>query len=193
MLSEIALGRRRKVRQIAFVVPNAIEWAHRHMARFGSGPFFILAHLPHDIQTYRGQAIDLDTTGAVGQWGDVQVELVEQHCRTPSAYTELFPTGGPGLHHLTVFVDDIRDAMEEYKAMGFDNILYSVVAPQGENGRATPYAMMDTRSELGVLTEIYEEAVVGEFYRLVREAAVGFDGTDPIRYIYGEPSSMKQL
>jgi hypothetical protein len=174
------------VRQIAFVVPNAIEWAHRHMARFGSGPFFILAHLPHDIQTYRGKAIDLDTTGAVGQWGDVQVELVEQHCQTPSAYRELHPNGGPGVHHMAVFVDDIHEAIDEYKRLGYDNILYSVVSALG-GAKPSPYAMMDTRSDFGVLTEFYEEAVVGNFYKLVREAAENFDGTDPIRYLYGGP------
>jgi hypothetical protein len=191
MLTEVGIGHARKVRQIAFVVPNAVEWAHRHMKRFGSGPFFILAHLPHDIQTYRGTAIELDTTGAVGQWGDVQVELVEQHCRTPSAYTELYPTGGPGLHHVTVFVDDIHAAMQEYEDLGFPNILYSVVSPLG-GSRPSPYAMMDTRAELGILTEIYEEAVVGDFYRMVRDAAQDFDGRDPIRYLYGAPEQSEK-
>ena len=186
MLIEAAPGGLRKVRQIAFVVPNAIEWAHRHMKRYGSGPFFVLAHLPHDIQTYRGKEIDLDTTGVVGQWGDVMVELVEQHGDTPSAYSELYPTGGPGLHHMTIFVDDMQKARAEYEAQGFENILYSVVSPMGD-GPPVPYTMRDTRSEFGVLTEFYEEAMVGDFYKLVREAAENFDGTDPIRYIYGEP------
>jgi hypothetical protein len=186
MIIQTAPGLNRKVRQIAFVVPNAIEWAHRHMKRFGSGPFFVLAHLPHDIQTYRGKPVDLDTTGVVGQWGDVMVELVEQHGDTPSAYRELYPTGGPGLHHLTVLVDDIHQAMADYEAQGFENILYSVVSPMGD-GKPVPYTMMDTRSELGVLTEFYEEPLVSDFYKLVRDAAADFDGTNPIRYIYGEP------
>lgn len=190
MLTEIAIGQRRKIRQIGFVVPNAIEWAHRHMTRFGSGPFFVLAHLPHDIQTYRGKEIDLDTTGAVGQWGDIQVEFVEQHCRTPSAYSELYPNGGPGIHHMTVFVDNIHAAIEEYKVLGYENILYSVVSTLGD-APPSPYAMMDTRSELGVLTEIYEEAVVGNFYKLVRDAADNFDGSDPIRYLFGKPADLE--
>ncbi|GLV26767.1 VOC family protein [Sphingobium sp. Cam5-1] len=179
-------GQLKKVRQIAFVVPDAIEWARRHMARFGSGPFFVLAHLPHDLQTYRGKEIDLDTTGVVGQWGDVMVELVEQHCDTPSAYSELYPTGGPGLHHMTVFVDDIHAAIKDYESKGFDNILYSVVSPLGDS-KPSPYAMMDTRKEFGMLTEFYEEAVVSDFYKMVRDAADGWDGSDPIRYIYGQP------
>lgn len=186
MFLEPVSGQLKKVRQIAFVVPNAIEWAHRHMARFGSGPFFILAHLPHDFQTYRGKEIDLDTTGVVGQWGDVMVELVEQHCETPSAYRELFPTGGPGLHHMTVFVDDLQEAINDYEAKGFENILYSVVSPLG-GSQPSAYAMMDTRKEFGVLTEFYEEAVVADFYQMVREASQNWDGSEPIRYIYGQP------
>jgi len=182
----VELPGRRKIRQIGFVVPDALAAARRHMQRFGSGPFFVLAHLPHDLQTYRGREINaLDTTGVVGQWGDVQVEFVEQHCETPSAYRELYPNGGPGVHHMTVFVDDLDQAIADYESEGFENILYSVVSPLGDAPPAT-YAMMDTRSEIGVLTEFYEERLVGDFYRLVREAADAFDGSDPIRYLYGE-------
>ena len=189
MFIDALSGESRRIRQIGFVVPNAIEAAHRHMERFGSGPFFVLAHLPHAKQTYRGKEInDLDTTGVVGQWGDVQVEFVEQHCDTLSAYTELYPDGGPGVHHMTVFVDNLDEAIRDYERRGFDNILYSVVAPFGDAG-PSPYAMMDTRRELGVLTEFYEERVVGGFYKLVREAAESFDGSNPIRYLYGEPEN----
>lgn len=185
MLVDPLSGKSRKIRQIAFVVPNAIEWAHKHMARFGSGPFFVLAHLPHDVQTYRGKEIDLDTTGVVGQWGDVMVELVEQHCDTPSAYKELYPSGGPGIHHMTVFVENMQQSIKDYEAFGFENILYSVVSPLN-GGPPVPYTMMDTRKEFGVLTEFYEEPLVSDFYRSVREASENWDGSDPIRYIYGQ-------
>ena len=87
---------------------------------------------------------------------------------------------------MTVFVNDIHEAIKDYESKGFANILYSVVSPLG-GSQPSPYAMMDTREELGVLTEFYEEAVVGDFYKMVKEASENWDGSDPIRYIYGQP------
>ena len=165
------------VRQIAYFVPDIVTAARAHSRTFGSGPYFVAEHIPLSLCRYRGEPAELDHSSAYGQWGDVMVEFVQQNNAGPSVFLDLYPDGGQGMHHVALIVDDMRAEISRFEKAGHEAALYAEVAP------GVGFAMMDCVAELGHFVELYEPTpqLLG-VYDLVRSAAQGFDGTDPIRY-----------
>lgn len=155
------------VRQIAYFVPDIRAAASAHRATFGSGPFLVVDHVPTPVVRYRGQPAALDHGSAYGQWGEVMVEFVVQHDDAPSAFHDLYPRGSGrfGLHHLSVFVDDLAAALGRFAERGAACALYAET-------EALAFAMVDTSATLGHMIELYEPtAVLTGFYGRIRAAA----------------------
>ena len=170
----------RPVRQIAYFVEDVIEAAERHMNAFGSGPFFVL-NMPKMNAVYRGTDMILDQGAAFGQWGTIQVELLQENGSGPSILRELYPTKIPtfGIHHMAMFVDDLNSAVAEYEALGYSEIMR--VRPEGMKLEA---AFIDTKAICGHFVELYEYSPpVAGLYTMVASAADNFDGSVPIRSI----------
>lgn len=168
------------VRQIAYFVADARAAALRHHARFGSGPFFVAERIPLRVARHRGVETELVHTSAYGQWGPVMVEFVQQDEPGPSVFHDLYPhgSGRSGLHHVALFVDDLRAAVSRHAQEGHVTALWAEMA----DGFA--FAMVDTVAETGHFLELYEpgRALTG-FYEMVARAAQGWDGADPLRPI----------
>ncbi|MFZ9394567.1 MAG: VOC family protein [Erythrobacter sp.] len=168
------------VRQIAWFVPDIVAAAHAHHAAFGSGPFFVFEHVPLSWSEHRGVAVRHDHSSAYGQWGEVMVEFVMQHGDDPSAFHDMFPvgSGAQGLHHMAIWVDDLETAIAHLARQSMP------LAQLSQTATGTRYAFVDATNSLGHMLELYEptEALTG-FYAFVREAAQGWDGTDPIRHL----------
>ena len=170
------------IQQIAYFVPDIIAAARAHSAQFGSGPYFILRHVALARSVHRGTNQRFDHSSAYGQWGDVMIEFVQQHRGEngdePSAMHDLYPAGSGryGLHHIAVFVDSLDDAIADFETRG------SPLAQLSETENGTRFAFADASQSLGHMIELYEpsEALI-RFYAMVRDAAQGWDGGDPIR------------
>lgn len=164
------------VRQIAYFVNDAAQAALKHHEVHGSGPFFVASHVPLSLCRHYGQPTSFDHTSAYGQWGEVMIEFVQQNSRDPSCFTDLFPDGRQGLHHIALFVDNLDDAMRGFEDAGHRAALYAEV-PSGQ-----AFAMMDCVAELGHFIELYEptEGLLG-FYEHVRSSAQDWDGVEPVR------------
>jgi catechol 2,3-dioxygenase-like lactoylglutathione lyase family enzyme len=163
--------------QIAFVVPDARAAALAHSKRYGSGPFFLVEHYQLSMHRYRGKETPIDVTSAYGQWGTVTAEFIQQHDDRPSAYRDLVKAGETRMHHVAVYVDDLKTQMATYEAQGAQAALYAEAIP------GLGYAIMDTSSQLGIMTEFYEEWTVKPLYDHMRRSAVGFDGSNPVRIL----------
>jgi catechol 2,3-dioxygenase-like lactoylglutathione lyase family enzyme len=165
-----------KIRQVAYFVQDAERSARKHHAIHGSGPFFIVPNIPLSMCLHYGEPARFDHTSAYGQWGDVMIEFVQQNSAEPSCFTDLYPDGRQGFHHVAVFVDDLPAAMRGFEEKGHSAALYAEV-PAGQ-----AFAMMDCVADLGHFVELYEptEGLLG-FYAHVRESAFGWNGTDPVR------------
>ena len=89
-------------KQIAYAVPDAFEAAKKWVEDFGAGPFFISEHIPVTEVLYRGTPATFDHTSAYGQWGDIMVELVQDHGTGPSVVRDLFGPrwSGPRISHI---------------------------------------------------------------------------------------------
>ena len=162
-------------KQIAYAVPDAFEAAKRWVKDFGAGPFFVSEHIPVTDVIYRGSPSMFDHTSAYGQWGDIMVELVQDHGTGPSVVRDLYNVDESGLHHLAFFVEDIDLATKSLVDLGFE---------LGMTARAGPtiFNMIDATKTLGHFIELYEpnEALIS-FYKRVKEASIHWDGEDAIR------------
>ncbi|MGD9663789.1 MAG: VOC family protein [Novosphingobium sp.] len=166
--------------QIAFAVSDARKAAMQHFSLFGSGPYFVVDNIKLKFAKYRGQQTDWDHTGAFGQWGDVMLEFMQPNNPDPfpSIIRDVLPEGatGPFLHHMAFITDDARERALAMQDKGITLALHCEL----ESGIEA--FILDTRDELGHMVELYAGTpTLREIYAAVKEASIGFDGTDPLR------------
>ncbi|MEM7286288.1 MAG: VOC family protein [Actinomycetota bacterium] len=162
--------------QVAYFVPDARAAAARMAASHGAGPFHVLDRIELAWGELRGEPCDFVHTSAYGQWGGVMMELVQQDVEGPSPFREMYAPGEGGIHHVATMVDDLAATYERLAASGLE------LAARAMTRTGTEFAFVDTVDTQGHMTEIYERApaLLG-FYEMVRSAADGWDGSDPVR------------
>jgi hypothetical protein len=158
--------------QLAFV-PADIETALAYWTGLvGAGPFFHLPRIRLEGTRYRGGATDPEFSLWLGYWGEMQIELIQQHNGAPSIY--LGVEDDRRLHHLCLLVDDFDAAMA---AAGDAEVLQeALVAGGGQVAYVQP--------RFGPMVELLKPAPgTRELFRMMREAHMGWDGRDPVRSI----------
>ncbi len=162
--------------QIAYHVPDPARAAVEFARLFGWGPFFLFEHIPLSHCLYRGTPARWDHSSAYGQCGDLMIELITQHDEAPSVLRDACTRESVGIHHVAHFVPDLSAALTQARAAG------CVVALEARTATGTDFAMLDLRAQLGHFVELYEPADgLARFYRHVKHAAQGWDGTEPLR------------
>lgn len=172
----------RHVMQVAILVEDIESACMNWVRTTGIGPFLHVAHIRLDEYSHRGKpASGLDFSVAIAQWGGVQIELVEQHCDSPSAYRDTIArgvgvNGQGGFHHLAIYTGEYDAAYAHYVDQGFP------VAVEGSFA-GFRFSYIDTTATIGCMIELIEEnPIQGEFFARVAAAAQGWDGvTDPVR------------
>lgn len=164
--------------QIAYFVPDIREAAARMHATFGAGPFHIVERIQLARGEHRGRDCPFVHSSAYGQWGNVMMELVQQDVEGPSPFRDMYGPGEQGLHHVATFVDDVAEAIAAYARHGMP------LAARAETLTGTEFAFIDATATLGHMIEIYvpNQGLRG-FYDFVRDAASGWDGSDPVRVL----------
>ena len=163
------------VMQMAFI-PRDFDASLRFWTEtMGVGPFFLHEHAGLKDVLYRGQPTDVDFGVAIAYWGDVQVELVQQHNDAPSIYKEWLDAGHEGLHHVCIVVDDMEKARADCDAAG------AVVVQEGRLSEGE-VIYVDVSGGPGPIIEIIKlpPAVLNGF-AFMRQSARGWDGSDPVR------------
>lgn len=169
----------RQFDQVCYIVDDLESAIATWRRMTGIGPWFILPRVIPDVGIYRGQPVEVDFSCAFAQAGPVQIEFIEQHNDAPSVYRDVLPKGQKGIvyHHLCYFADSLADEIAFHEGQGIET---------GFHGRfgAVKYAYFDTRAQLGGFTEVLEreEGVLGLF-QMIADAAVDWDGSDPIRTV----------
>lgn len=167
------------VMQMGFVVPD-VERAAKHWAGLGVGPFFLLENIEFATCHYLGKPVKFGMRVAVGQWGAVQVELIQQTDAVPTIYTQFDGSKHGGLQHLGVMTRSVADDLATLKARGIDAV------QAGSTANGINFAYVNT-AELGGghpggMIELIEHGpAIDGFFDLVRQAAVDWDGRDPLR------------
>jgi hypothetical protein len=163
--------------QVAFLVDDLELAARNWIQTTGIGPFLVVQHVTLAEYDYHGApARGLDFSVALAQSGGVQIELIEQHCDSPSAYRDTISRGTHGFHHLAIYTADYDSTRQRYLDQGF------VAAVDGTFGNMR-FSYIDTSKSIGCMVELVEEDPdQTDFFRRVAAAAQGWDGfTDPIR------------
>jgi hypothetical protein len=164
------------VMQNAFVVDDLDAAMDHWITRMGVGPFFVFQHIQFQEIIYRGRPTALDMTAAIAYWGDLQIELVQQHNDAPSIYSEFSGRGLAGMQHMGVMTDDLDAHLERLKPLGITPTQYGTVAT------GSRFAYVSSDYHPGAMIELIEagEAILG-FFKLMKDSAAGWDGRDPVR------------
>jgi hypothetical protein len=148
----------------------------------GVGPFFLLRNVRPEDYRYRGKPSPAPLlTLALGNSGDLQVEIIQQHDDSPSAYLDYLRSGREGFQHVSSWL-----TREEYDATMARQLAAGAV-PAHEGAIAGPgvrFAYFDTDVAPGGLLFEMSDVIGSEaeaFMTLVRDAARGWDGSQPIR------------
>lgn len=163
-----------EVRQIGYVVTD-LDDAIAGWLKMGVGPWFVIRDLPQRV-TYRGAPCEVKLSLALSNSGDLQVELIQQLDDAPSVFTEFLGAApGGGFHQLAYWAPDFDEAMAKIGAAGWPQVW------SGGQGEGVRFAYFEPPAGASVV-EIMEltEASAG-MAAYVREQAIGWDGTDPVR------------
>lgn len=164
--------------QIAYFVPDIREAALRHSAMHGSGPFFVAENIKFPICEYRGTPSKWDQSSSFGYWGDIMVEFMVQNQPGPSVLEDVMAVNHApsGLHHLAYYIEDPHAALSEFNRMGHETALYATLT----NG--VEIFMVDVIEQYGHMIEFYQPTpLLMEIHDFIRQAAIGWDGSDPVR------------
>lgn len=167
--------------QVCYHVPD-VELAARQMAAtFGWGPFLVVHHVAVEACLYRGKPGIFDISSACGQAGPIQVELIQQHGDDPSIIRDMFAKNQTGVHHHACIAATVDAELKYYHDLGYPTIM------RAKTAMGVDFAFVDTRPLLGYLVEVYPDGpFLREWYKLVRDAAQGWGGDDPVRVLNEE-------
>jgi hypothetical protein len=164
--------------QLAYRVHDLEAACRTWATTFGVGPFLVRHNMAVSV-TRNGEPAAYDHSAAFGQWGPVMVELIEVHRCFPDDLVEIIEHDVMGqLHHVSCFVEDLDATSEKLQAEGMP-LAMEVISTSGIRTH-----FLDARAASGCLLELYSpnEHLQG-LYDKVRDLAVGWDGSDPVRVI----------
>jgi len=170
------------IRQIAFVVHD-IDAALRYWTEtLGVGPFFIIRNVRPGTFEYHGRPSPPPLLSvALGNSGDLQIEIIAQHDDSPSAYRDFLDSGCEGFHHVSAW-----GTREQYDAaVARERAAGTAVAHAGttdaESGRFAYFATDSAPG--GTIYEVSEgmEPMSAALMQMVADAAKDWDGSDPVR------------
>jgi hypothetical protein len=167
------------LRQLGYVVRD-IDAAMRHwVLATGAGPFFYIDDQPLNGFRFRGQAASPRFSVALAQSGDTQIELIQQRNDEPSAFKEFTDRGLEGLQHVAYWTTDFDRQLTAARERGAAEL------QSGRSGSGAPderFVYFEEGPYPGTVVELSEiSGRKGELFRAVAAAAIGWDGSDPVR------------
>lgn len=166
-----------EIRQISFLSRDLQATMRHFAAAFGIGPWFYEPSISFRHCLYRGRPIETTIGAALANSGAMQFEIIQQNDSTPSVYTEFLQQyqRHEQVQHLNICVDDVAASTAEAVGRGYE------VVQEGSTGLGTftylSHPMMpDICLELSDL-----KGLKADIFERVRLAAIGWDGSDPIR------------
>jgi len=166
------------LRQAGYVVRD-IDHRMKFMSEMvGIGPWFVARNIRLPVCIYRGQEIAIEMHAALANSGTHQIELIQQVSPAPSIYTEWldrYPDGASPLQHLSSWEEDFDGTIARGRAKGW------VMIQEGRSSYG-PFAYMEHPEDPNFIFEITHKGPERRsVFEQIAEAAVNWDGTDPIR------------
>jgi len=100
----------------------------------------------------------------------MQIELIKQHCNTPSLYNEYVNNEKGGLHHLCCLTQDIENDIRILESQGYINLQGGKTQDNGQ------FAYLDTPERERPIFELAQLSEGGlSFFAMIEEAAKNWD------------------
>ena len=171
------------VRQLGYVIGD-IDAAMEHWTRqMGVGPFFYLPDAQFIDFRHRGAPSDVRISAAFAQCGPVQIELIQLGNDAPSLWREFHNAGHQGLQHIAFWHDEKNYDRVLKGALAAGYTVAMSAASIEPSGKLVYFDQQDhpgTAIELSCLSP-KKKAV----FDMIAEAAIGWDGSDPVRRFDG--------
>lgn len=165
-----------EIMQIAFV-PQDFDATIAHWVKMGAGPFYVIRNNQAEWQTAYGNECRPVLDIALGQWGEMQIEVIRQSTPEKTIYSDWFNSKSEGVHHTCIVVDDLDNAKQRCVDMGFD-----IVIEGRANGSRWLYA--DTQGGPGTYLEVLERSPgTAGLTQMLKDVHRDWDGSDPVREI----------
>ena len=167
------------IRQNGYVVKDIHAAMDYWTNAMGVGPWFYVENVDVDWFKYRGVDSDLDMSVALANSGDLQIELIRQNNDAPSLYKDFLDAGREGLQHHAFWSTNYQALYDELWSRGFTLGHEGQIG--GDQGR---FAYFDSDSHPGTVIEISDiSGPKGKLFEFIRQAAVDWDGSEPIRKV----------
>jgi catechol 2,3-dioxygenase-like lactoylglutathione lyase family enzyme len=143
-----------KAFQCGFVVQDLDACIRAYHERLGAAGWQIYTYGPAILNRmiYRGKNVSYSSRIGLNNISGVRIELI-QPLEGPTVYHEFIEKHGYGLHHLGIYVDDIKAAIAEAEAAGI-----TVSMEGGGHGLDGDgyFAYLDTEELLGTTYELIQ-------------------------------------
>ena len=161
--------------QLGHVVDDLLAAAATWAQVFGIGPFHVLPIVEQRLTDPSGEVRTIRIQVGVAQAGPVQIELIQQHCETPSIYRDWSRGGTSTFHQMATVTTDYDAKKAHFEGLGCE------VVGESLDGRFR-VAYIDTVATFGFYTEVVEHAPgFLEQLEAVSRTCATWDGTDPVR------------
>jgi hypothetical protein len=161
--------------QLAYVVEDIEASIHHYYKHMHVAPWQLRGPFTTTSAKYHDEAVALSLSIAHAFVGHTMIELIQQHDKTPSVYTDTIARTGYGFHHWGVSCPDFDARLE---ALGNEG-----KAPVFEDKTAidTRVAYVDFRDSLGGFIEYIEMTEAAEArYTAMYARALTWDKADLI-------------
>lgn len=161
--------------QVGIVVEDFSDPINHWTSNLNVGPFVILEHLDLIDVYYGGNNTNIDFSVALAYSGDLQIELIKQHCDTPSIYNDYVENKKNVVHHFCTFSKEIETDIRNLENMGYKNI------QGGKTQDGGSFAYLDKEDNYGAILEIAQLSEGGyAMFNLIKNAAKKWDGKNSI-------------
>ncbi|HVN84324.1 MAG TPA: VOC family protein [Candidatus Binatia bacterium] len=165
------------IRQNGYVVRDIRDAMDHWIEVIGVGPWFYFERVKIDYFRHRGEPSNVEMSIALANSGDLQIELIQQRNDAPSMYNEFLNAGREGLQHVAYWTTDYQALYDRALSLGYKVGHEGQIG--GEQGR---FAYFDTEAHPGTVIELSDiSGAKGRFFEFVRQASIGWDGSDAIR------------
>ncbi|WP_225625911.1 VOC family protein [Streptomyces werraensis] len=163
------------ISQLGFVVTDLQATMKHWIEELNVGPFFYAPLIEAEDFHHRGVARPAPFAAALANSGAMQIELIQLLDDAPSQWQEFRAAGREGLQHVGYWTQDFDTDYEAAIQAGYEVAHHGVLA----GGR---FVYFDTRHPSGCAIELSEQSPAKQaVFGAIREAAVDWDGRDPIR------------
>ena len=160
--------------QLGHVVDDVLTAAASWAQAFGIGPFHVLPVVDQRAN-YGDETRTVKIQVAVAQAGPVQIELIQQHCDTPSIFQDWSRGGTSAFHQIATVTADYDGKLAHFERLGYEKVAESL-------GGKFRVAYVDTAADFGFYTEVVESTPrFLEQLRAVSDTCADWDGSDPVR------------